>query len=240
MAAMAGQGLVLTAGRQVKRLSLADFPVPVEAVDRIRIPGSFSVRSPQHRRDLAATMRNRLAGREIAGPRGRRRDDDRAAGVGPRRDRPASRDRGCAGLRAAPQPRLPGPGGARPLRRAVPRLERETEALEHQVASRSHVIARTFDRVCAVLEELGYLTGDTVTPEGQRLGGLYGELDLLAAECLRRGYWDGLDPQELAACVSALSFESRQSEDAARPGCRHGQVRDVLAAWSGSGASWTS
>src|ERR1700761_4824818 len=70
MAAMAGQGpLVLTANRQVKRLSLADFPVPVEAGDRIRIPGSFSVRSPQHRRDLAATMRNRLAGREISGPR---------------------------------------------------------------------------------------------------------------------------------------------------------------------------
>src|SRR5579875_3210150 len=70
MAALAGQGpLVLTANRQVKRLSLADFPVPVEAVDRIKIPGSFSVRSPQHRRDLAATMRNRLAGREIAGPR---------------------------------------------------------------------------------------------------------------------------------------------------------------------------
>src|SRR6202000_2939594 len=70
MAAMAGQGpLVLTANRQVKRLSLADFPVPVEAVDRIKIPGSFSVRSPQHRRDLAASMRNRLAGREIEGPR---------------------------------------------------------------------------------------------------------------------------------------------------------------------------
>ncbi|HEY0716111.1 MAG TPA: DEAD/DEAH box helicase, partial [Streptosporangiaceae bacterium] len=42
MAAVAGHGpLVLTASRQVKRLSMADFPVPVEAVDRIRIPGSF-------------------------------------------------------------------------------------------------------------------------------------------------------------------------------------------------------
>ena len=61
LAALAGHGpLVLTANRQVKRLSLADFPVPVEAVDRIRIPASFSVRSPQHRRDLAASVRNRL------------------------------------------------------------------------------------------------------------------------------------------------------------------------------------
>ena len=96
------------------------------------------------------------------------------------------------------------------------------------MASRSHVIARTFDRVCAVLEELGYLTGDAVTPEGRMLGGLYSELDLLAAECLRRGYWDGLDTQELTACVSALSFESRQSEDAARPRLPSPKVRDVL------------
>ena len=57
----AGPGpLVLTEGRQVKRLAVADFPVPAEVVGKIRIPGSFSPRSPQHRRDLAATMRNRL------------------------------------------------------------------------------------------------------------------------------------------------------------------------------------
>ena len=43
------------------------------------------------------------------------------------------------------------------------RLSRETEALERRVAGRSHVIARTFDRVCHVLERLEYLVGDTVT-----------------------------------------------------------------------------
>ena len=43
------------------------------------------------------------------------------------------------------------------------RLARETEALERRMAGRSHVIARTFDRVCRVLERLGYLAGDTVT-----------------------------------------------------------------------------
>ncbi|MGH3260284.1 MAG: DEAD/DEAH box helicase, partial [Streptosporangiaceae bacterium] len=52
--------LVLTEGRQVRRLSLADFPVPAEVIDKIKIPGSFSPRSPQHRKDLAASMRNRL------------------------------------------------------------------------------------------------------------------------------------------------------------------------------------
>src|SRR5206468_12779230 len=61
--------LVLTEGRQVKRLAVADFPVPAEVIDKIRIPASFSPRSPQHRKDLAATMRNRLASRPAgAGP----------------------------------------------------------------------------------------------------------------------------------------------------------------------------
>ena len=98
------------------------------------------------------------------------------------------------------------------------------------MAGRSHVIARTFDRVCRVLESLGYLAGDTVTPDGRQLGRLYSELDLLAAECLRRGLWDGLSPAELAACVSALSFESRQADDVQPPRLPKGRVPEALAA----------
>ena len=258
MAAMTGHGpLVLTANRQVKRLSLADFPVPVEAVDRIRIPASFSVRSPQHRRDLAASVRNRLAGREVTGPQrvadwndGALLDDDDGA-VDEEASRPgAGGGRGgrrsrAAGSRGSSEPDQEIAALRRRLRRhpshgcpdreeharyaqRYARLKRETEALERKVVSRSHVIARTFDRVCAVLESLGYLSGDTVTAEGRLLGGLYTELDLLAAECLRRGYWNGLDTQELAACVSALSFESRQTDDAAAPRLPSARVRDVL------------
>ena len=107
------------------------------------------------------------------------------------------------------------------------------------MAGRSHVIARTFDRVCRVLERLGYLDGDRARPDGQRLGRLYTELDLLAAECLRLGLWDGLAPAELAACVSALSFESRQ-DDVQPPRLPKGRVPDTLAATTRTGASSTS
>ena len=92
------------------------------------------------------------------------------------------------------------------------------------------MIARTFDRVCRVLERLGYLAGDTVTADGRRLGGLYTELDLLASECMRRGLWDGLSPAELAAAVSALTFESRQADDIHPPRLPKGRTPDVLAA----------
>jgi ATP-dependent RNA helicase HelY len=226
----AGPGpLVLTEARQVKRLAVADFPVPAEVIDKIRIPGSFSPRSPQHRKDLAATMRNRLASQDFTGPaKGRRptraadweREADSAGDVTELRRR----------MRRHPCHDCPDREDHARYAERFMRLKRETEALERRVAGRSHVIARTFDRVCSVLERLGYLTGDTVTPDGQRLGRLYTELDLLAAECLRRGQWAGLSPAELAACVSALSFESRQADDAQPPRLPKGRVPETLAA----------
>src|SRR6516162_10032189 len=219
--------LVLTEGRQVKRLAVADFPVPAEVIDKIRIPGSFSPRSPQHRRDLTATMRNRLASHHLDGSASLRRptrsaDWDRAPDAEVTELRQRLRRHPCHDCPDRDQ-------HARYAERYL-RLARETETLERRMAGRSHVIARTFDRVCHVLERLGYLAGDTVTPDGRRLAGLYTELDLLAAECLRHGLWDGLSPAELAACVSALSFESRQADDVQPPRLPKGRVPEALAA----------
>jgi ATP-dependent RNA helicase HelY len=221
--------LVLTEGRQVKRLAIADFPVPAEVIDKIRIPGSFSPRSPQHRKDLAATMRNRLAHRDLGGAKAKR--PMRAADW--ERDAPESAT-GVADLRRQlrrhPCHECPDRENHARYAERYFRLKRETDELERRVAGRSHVIARTFDRVCRVLERLGYLDGDTVTADGKRLSRLYSELDLLAAECLRRGLWDGLTPPELAACVSALSFESRKADDAEPPRLPKGRVPEALAA----------
>jgi ATP-dependent RNA helicase HelY len=221
--------LVLTVNRQVKRLSLADFPMPVTPIDRVRIPNGFSARSANHRRDLASTMRNKLAGRDLGKPQraGGRPGDGGGEGGSGGNDRVIEslrrqlRQHPCHGCPEREE-------HARQAERYL-RLEREAEALESKVAGRTHVIARTFDRVCAVLDQLGYTEGDTVTAEGRRLAGLYSELDLLVAECLRRGLWDGLAPAELAACVSALTFESRRPDDASPPRLPHGRVREVLA-----------
>jgi ATP-dependent RNA helicase HelY len=222
---MAGIGpLVLTSGRQVKQLSVADFPVPVEPIDHLRIPAHFSSRSPQHRRDLAASMRTKLAGRDLGGPP--RAPDWRGTTVLAQEGEIAAlRKR----LRQHPCHACPDREEHARYAERYMRLQRDTETLERKVASRSHVIARTFDRVCAVLDQLGYLDGDTVTPAGRRLASLYSELDLLAAECLRQGYWDNLSAPELAACVSALTFESRQADDAQPPRLPKGPVREYLA-----------
>jgi ATP-dependent RNA helicase HelY len=217
--------LVLTSGRQVKRLSPADFPVPVSAIERVRIPAWFSVRSANHRRDLAATVRNKLAGQDLARPRGNGHPADGEPDGQVARLRREMRDHPCHQC----------PDREQHLRQAerYNRLERDAEAQERRVASRSHVLARTFGRVCAVLEELGYVRGDDVTVDGRRLGRLYTELDLVAAECLRRSTWAGLSPPELAACVSALTFESRRPDDAGPPRLPGGRVREVLAGMVG-------
>jgi ATP-dependent RNA helicase HelY len=252
--------LVLTVGGQLKQLSASDFPVPAEPVGRLRIPNSFSERSPKHRRDLVSAMRSKIAGREFdpsphhPGKHGRRS----AGGAGdeyPERGRGASYDEdefteSDSPARYDADDAGDGDGDIAELRRrlrrhpchACPdreqharyaeryfRQKKEADELERQVAGRRHVIARTFDRVCGVLDELGYLDGDTVTPAGQRLTRLYSELDLVAAECLRRGVWEDLNPAELAACVSVLSFESRkQTEDAGPARLPKGPVRDVI------------
>ncbi len=206
---------VLTADRQVKRLSLTDFPSPVEPIDRVRVPKSFDPRSPQSRRDLASSLRNRHV--EDA-PRRR----PPAAGEDPEvaRLRRALREHPCHGC----PDREDHARWAERLRR----VEREQAGLRERVESRTGTVARTFDRVCALLDELGYLDGDTVPEQGRRLARIYTELDLLTAECLRQGLWATLTPAELAAVVSALVFESRRADDAGPPKIPDGRVREAL------------
>ncbi|MBO8201609.1 DEAD/DEAH box helicase [Streptomyces smyrnaeus] len=210
--------LVLTAQRQVKRLGAIDFPVPVEPLERMRIPKSFNARSPQSRRDLASALRSK-AGHYVPE---RHRKQRSAAADDPEIDRlrKAIRQHPCHGCDERED-------HARWAER-YHRLKRDTRQLERRIEGRTNTIARTFDRVYALLSELGYLSGDHVTEDGRVLARLYGELDLLASECLREGVWEGLPPAELAACVSALVFEARSNDDALPPKLPGGRARAAL------------
>lgn len=93
------------------------------------------------------------------------------------------------------------------------RLRRETDALLRQVRTRTGTVSRIFDRIMLVLERLGYLLdGDQLSESGRQLGRIYGERDLLVAECLRRGIWDNLDVPALTALATALVYEPRREE----------------------------
>ncbi|MEE2044463.1 hypothetical protein Q7689_13950, partial [Nocardiopsis tropica] len=210
---------VLTADKQVKRVNASDCTVPGHPSGRMRIPKSFSAKSPRSRQDLASTLRNKLKerGTDPVYERGGR---DAGEDAEVRRLRTALREHPCHGCADRED-------HARWAERYF-RLSRETDSLRRRVEGRSHVISRTFDRVCGVLEDLEYLSGDSVSDDGSRLAKIYSELDLLVAECLRRGVWKGLNPVELAACVASLVYEARRNDDA-YPRVPSGPVETTLA-----------
>ncbi|MFD5553273.1 DEAD/DEAH box helicase [Streptomyces sp. NPDC127068] len=210
--------VVLTAERQVKRLAAMDFPVPVEALERMRIPKSFNARSPQSRRDLASALRTK-AGHLVP----ERHRKQRAAAAD---DRELARLR--TEIRAHPCHGCADREDHARWAERYHRLVRDTTQLERRIEGRTNTIARTFDRIVALLTELDYLRGDEVTGNGKRLARLYGELDLLASECLRAGIWEGLNPAELAACASALVYEARAADDATAPKLPSGQAKAAL------------
>ncbi|WP_081684136.1 DEAD/DEAH box helicase [Granulicoccus phenolivorans] len=200
--------LILAEDRQTKRLTLHDFPTPVKPVGRIRIPKHFSVKEAHDRRSLAAALRSKLGEIDLS----------------PERWRPGAMDElvveQIAELRhqlaTHPCHRCPDrEEHARLAERAI-RLERENQGLEDRMAKRTNTIAVHFDRICVVLDAFGYLAGGPeagtgeVTPQGRMLARIYNELDLVAAECVRRGVFDDLSVPQLAAVLSCLVYEARR------------------------------
>ncbi|TQS46729.1 DEAD/DEAH box helicase [Cryptosporangium phraense] len=210
--------LVLTADRWAGRLSLADFTQEIDVLTRMRVPKHFNHRSPQARRDLASALRT--AGADVAAVKRRKgraaaADDDVLAEL-----RAALRRHPCHGCNDRED-------HARWAER-FDRLSRETHQLEQRVHNRTNSLARTFDQVCGLLESRGYLDGERVTDAGRGLARIWSESDLLVAECLRAGVWEGLSAPELAGAVSALVYEARRADESPAP-VPNGPLRDTLA-----------
>ena len=191
--------LVLTADTWAGRVSAADFTTPAEPLGRMRLPKHVDHRTARSRRDLASALRST----GIVAPRGPRKSRSRAAD-----------DRELTSLRKALRDH---PCHSWPNREELARvgeryskLARETESMRQKVTATTNSLARTFDRISALLTERGFIVDGKVTDEGRRLSRIYSESDLLVAECLRDGTWSGLSPAELAAVVSAVVYESRQ------------------------------
>jgi len=109
------------------------------------------------------------------------------------------------------------------------RLNRESEGLRSRVENRTHVIAKTFDRICNVLTHLGYIEGEKPLAQGKILAKIYAESDLLLTESIRRGVFENLTPVELLSVASAMIYESRSVENYA-PKMPHQNVANALAA----------
>jgi len=90
------------------------------------------------------------------------------------------------------------------------RLSTETATLAARVAGTRGSLGQALDRILALLDRRGYVTGDRLTDAGRMLSRIWSESDLVVGECLRNGTWDGLRPPDLAAVTSILVFEARR------------------------------
>src|SRR5699024_967276 len=96
----------------------------------------------------------------------------------------------------------------------------EQAKVHRRIQGRTSSLARQFDQLTDLLVELDYLVA---TEDGQlhptdcglRLRRLFSDRDLLIAECIEHGAWQGLDPAGLAAVVSAAVHEGRRDDDRA-------------------------
>lgn len=102
---------------------------------------------------------------------------------------------------------------------------RELRRLRHRYDSRTGSVARQFDGVCGILQDLGYLetgtsapggapsrgasTNPRLTERGQLLRRLYSEQDLVLAHSIGDGVFDMLTPVQLACALSVLVVQSR-------------------------------
>ena len=196
--------LVLTEHRWAGRISAADYAGASPPLGSMTLPKRVEHRQPRVRRDLASALRSAATGFEVAsGKRARGPERDVDPELVPLREQ----------LRRHPAQRIPDrEAKAREAERYL-RIERDNAQLRRKVAAATNSLARTFDRIVGLLTERRFIAGPEgepqVTQDGRLLARIYSESDLLVAECLRGGTWNGLSPAELAAVVSAVVYESR-------------------------------
>ena len=200
---------VISGDHTVLRLQAHDVTTPPVPVARVRVPRRFSVRDRTERRALLSAMSNKLDSIDAVAPEHTAPPTDEAITRRIADLRRELKDHPC---HACEDREIHAVAAAK-----VIRLERERVQSEADIATRTNSLGTQFDRVCGVLEELGYLDGDELTDAGRMLRRIYNELDLVAAECIRRDVFAGLDAPQLASVLSTMLYESRPSRDMAAP-----------------------
>lgn len=202
--------LVLTEHRWAGRISSADYAGGPGPIGTMALPKRVEHRQPRVRRDLASALRSAAEGLVIPGGKRGRGQAAQERDVDPElielRERMRQHPSHGAGDREA---------RTRVAERYL-RVERDNALLQKKIGVATNSLALTFDRIVGLLTERGFITETgtdaadlNVTEDGRLLARIYSESDLLVAECLRTGAWDGLAPAELAAVLSAVVFETR-------------------------------
>jgi ATP-dependent RNA helicase HelY len=193
----------ITPAGHVLQLGVDDFDAMPTAIGTIVLPGSYAPNQSDYRAEV---------GRRIK----------RAKLTPPSRVRRAERDFASAPLvGTGMHPVEADPDLKSRLRVAAQadRLADEIRQLEQRVEHRNATLVREFDQVLDVLSELGYVDVDAwqLSDAGAVLARVFHESDLLVAEALRRGVFDGVDAPTLAGLVSTFVYEHRAADDPPLP-----------------------
>ena len=193
-----GKPTVLSEDRTYFRLSAKDFDDPPSVLTRVPLPRSGSSRSARYRRDVAS----RLVSLHVKRPREAPYEPDPEVEAKATRLEAEAAEHPC---RACPERGKHEQWAAR-----ADALASQMKGVERRIQIRTETLARQFDRVLAVLEALGYVSGWTLTPKGRTLARIYGEGDLLVGESLAGGLFDDLSSSEAASILSSVVYESRE------------------------------
>jgi ATP-dependent RNA helicase HelY len=209
--------LVLTENRWAGRISSADYSGASAPMGSMTLPKRVEHRQPRVRRDLASALRSAAAGLPGAGGHRHSSGGDRTE----KRDLDPELVSLREHMRRHPVHREPGREAQVRVAERFLRIERDNEALQKKVAAATNSLARTFDRIVGLLTERGFIQvadgHPTVTDDGRLLARIYSESDLLVAECLRTGAWNGLRDAELAAVISSVVYETRGGDGPGPP-----------------------
>lgn len=204
---------VVTPGGDLVRVHPENFQFPPIGIGEIRLPPVHAPERKEYRREVARRMRTtrldiRNSQRSNAGSLGTQLH----LGTDSGRNEPA---------RFAMHPVEGDPDLEHRLRTAkkADAVDREIAQLITRLDKDQHGLAAQFDKVVGVLADLGYVNIEqwSLNPAGEILSHIFHESDLLIAECLRTGLFEGLSAAEMACLVSMFVYEHRSPDDPPSP-----------------------
>lgn len=182
-----GEERILIVGVEgsLARVRIKELPKGSSYRGQLDLPAPFRPKSPQYRNRLGTLLDDFFP-----------TSDDLLDANGPLRDHP---------VHDCPDREL-----HLKAHRRVMRLQRDLARQARAATRESDGLVENMRAVRALLGDWNYVNGWRLTDGGQQLRFLYNELDLLLAESIREGLFDGLEPSELAALTSAFVYEARR------------------------------
>lgn len=171
---------------KVVQLREADLSVGTKRVGMVQLPKRFQLRDARYQQSIASTLRDfQPTHAEMI---------DSGPVDGAERHPVASCPKRLSHERAG---------------RLLGHAQRELTRLRHQLVLEGEGLVAEFRAILDLLGEWRYLDDWSLTEEGEGLRRIYNELDLLVAETIAGGGFEGLDGAETAALASCFVYEPR-------------------------------